>query len=81
MVMEAMTLLAATGTALIERITKETAVQVSLSLDGGPLDKLAAHSAFANSPHAVPPRLSQTRSRSIMLVRAPLISRSGCGRV
>ena len=44
---------AAPRTALIERITKETAVQVSLSLDGGPLDKLPANSAFVNSPNAI----------------------------
>lgn len=34
--------------ALIERITKETSVQVSLCLDGGPLDLLPEREAFEN---------------------------------
>ena len=33
-------------TALVERITKETKVQVSLSLDGGPLDNLPCNDEF-----------------------------------
>ena len=36
----------ATRKALIERITKETSVQVSLSLDGGELDLLPNDSKF-----------------------------------
>ena len=35
--------------ALIERITKETKVQVSLSLEGGPLDLLPNDSLFSKS--------------------------------
>lgn len=35
--------------ALITRETKETTVQLALSLDGGPLNHLAEHQAFANS--------------------------------
>ena len=38
----------AVRTALIERITKETSVQVSVSLDGGPIELLPEHEAFAN---------------------------------
>jgi imidazoleglycerol-phosphate dehydratase len=35
--------------ALVERITKETKVQVSLSLDGGPLDLLPNNSKFSGT--------------------------------
>lgn len=35
--------------ALVERITKETKVQISLSLDGGPLDYLPSNNKFSNS--------------------------------
>jgi imidazoleglycerol-phosphate dehydratase len=37
-------------TCLVERITKETSVQVSLSLDGGQLDLLPNKEAFAALP-------------------------------
>jgi len=40
----------AVRTALVERFTKETKVQVSLSLDGGPLDFLPQHSTALNLP-------------------------------
>lgn len=42
--------MAAPRTAVVERFTKETKVQLSLSIDGGPLDLLPdSHSAFKSS--------------------------------
>ena len=43
-------------TALIERLTKETAVQVSLSLDGGPLDLLPNNDKF---PDPIPSQTTE----------------------
>jgi hypothetical protein len=48
--------MAAARVALVERITKETSVQVSLSLDGGELDLLPNDSKF---PKAFPAQTSQ----------------------
>ena len=46
-----------TRTALIERLTKETSIQVSLSLDGGPLDLLPNDEKFP-SP-VTPPQTTE----------------------
>jgi imidazoleglycerol-phosphate dehydratase len=43
-------------TVLVERITKETRVQVSLSLDGGPLDLLPNNAKF---PSTIPDQKTQ----------------------
>ena len=40
--------------AFVERITKETTVQISISLDGGPLDLLPEHPAFTASTSNFP---------------------------